>query len=81
MTFIGDVTRSSPVSTLDGNKRLGWLATYVCCGVNGHDVTAPDDDAYNLIIGVAAGESDTVKSPSQCSVGQDFSTERAVNLD
>lgn len=38
---------------VDGNKRLGWLATVVFCYVNGHDVEAPDDDAYDFVIAVA----------------------------
>ena len=43
---------------VDGNERLGWLATYVFYGVNGYDVTAPDDDAYHLVVALAAGETD-----------------------
>ena len=41
---------------VDGNKRLGWLATVVCYGL--HDVTldAPDDDAYELVMAVARSE-------------------------
>ncbi|WP_167148747.1 type II toxin-antitoxin system death-on-curing family toxin [Actinomyces sp. ZJ308] len=41
---------------VDGNKRLGWLATLVFLDVNGHWIEAPDDDAYQLVIAVAAGE-------------------------
>ena len=43
---------------VDGNKRLGWLATYVFYGLNGYDLDAPDDDAYDLIIALAAGRTD-----------------------
>ncbi|MGB9306202.1 MAG: type II toxin-antitoxin system death-on-curing family toxin [Mycobacterium sp.] len=43
---------------VDGNKRLGWLATYVFYGLNGYDVIAPDDEAYDLIIALAAGKAD-----------------------
>ena len=41
---------------VDGNKRLGWLATLVFLDINGHGVEAPDDDAYQLVIDVAAGK-------------------------
>ncbi len=40
---------------LDGNKRLGWLATVVFYGLNGIPLEAPDDDAYNLVIAIASG--------------------------
>ena len=40
---------------VDGNKRLGWLATLVFLDINGHWVEAPDDDAYRLVKDVAAG--------------------------
>lgn len=40
---------------LDGNKRLGWLATVVFLGLNGVALDAPDDDAYDLVINVAQG--------------------------
>lgn len=40
---------------VDGNKRLGWLATVVFYGLNGAVLEAPDDDAYDLVIAVATG--------------------------
>lgn len=40
---------------IDGNKRLGWLATVVFYGLNGITLEAPDDDAYELVIAVATG--------------------------
>lgn len=40
---------------VDGNKRLGWLATLVFLDLNGVWIEAPDDDAYELVIAVAAG--------------------------
>ena len=45
---------------VDGNKRLGWLATVVFLDLNGWWVEAPDDDAYNLVIAVASGRADPV---------------------
>lgn len=40
---------------VDGNKRLGWLATVVFCHINGRLIDAPDDDAYDLVIAIADG--------------------------
>ena len=40
---------------VDGNKRLGWLATVVFLDVNGVWIEAPDDAAYDLVIAVASG--------------------------
>ncbi|MBM7502462.1 prophage maintenance system killer protein [Brachybacterium muris] len=34
---------------MDGNERLGWLAVVVFYGLNGVDLEAPDDDAYDLV--------------------------------
>ncbi|MCY3851519.1 MAG: type II toxin-antitoxin system death-on-curing family toxin, partial [Acidimicrobiaceae bacterium] len=39
---------------VDGNKRLGWLATAVFLELNKSSVsTAADDDVYDLVIAVA----------------------------
>jgi death on curing protein len=40
---------------IDGNKRLGWVAVVVFYGLNGFAVRAPEDPAYDLVIGVATG--------------------------
>ena len=41
---------------VDGNKRLGWLATAVFLELNGIEaVHATNDDVYDLIMCVAAG--------------------------
>jgi death-on-curing protein len=40
---------------VDGNKRLAWLATVVFYGLNGVDLDAPDQEAYDLVIAVATG--------------------------
>ncbi|CAL8980344.1 hypothetical protein PROP_03131 [Propionicimonas sp. T2.31MG-18] len=40
---------------IDGNKRIGWLATVVFYGLNDITLEAPDDDAYNLVIAIASG--------------------------
>ena len=42
---------------IDGNKRLGWLATAVFLELNGASVTAAhNDDVYQLVMRVAAEE-------------------------
>jgi len=40
---------------VDGNKRIGWLATVVFYGLNDITLEAPDDDAYDLVIALANG--------------------------
>ncbi|MDO5683870.1 MAG: Fic family protein [Propionibacteriaceae bacterium] len=40
---------------VDGNKRLGWLATVVFLDLNGLWMEAPDDAAYDLVIAIASG--------------------------
>lgn len=41
---------------VDGNKRLGWLATAVFLEINGIDVTHVSNDAvYDFVIGVTTG--------------------------
>jgi death-on-curing protein len=41
---------------VDGNKRLGWLATYVFCARNGVELDPSDDDAYDFVVAIAAAE-------------------------
>jgi death-on-curing protein len=43
---------------VDGNKRLAWLATVTFLDLNGHESDASDDEAYDLVLDVASGESD-----------------------
>ncbi|WP_167108270.1 type II toxin-antitoxin system death-on-curing family toxin [Mycobacterium sp. DL592] len=54
--LLESIVRNHPL--VDGNKRLGWLATYVFYGMNGYELEAPDDDAYDLIIELASGAAD-----------------------
>jgi death-on-curing protein len=41
---------------VDGNKRLGWQAAAVFLWINGYDLDAPEDDAFELVMAVAAGK-------------------------
>jgi death on curing protein len=52
--LLESLVRNHPM--VDGNKRLGWLAVVVLYGLNGVELDAPDDDAYDLVVGMAAGE-------------------------
>jgi death on curing protein len=45
---------------VDGNKRLAWLATYVFLDINGHRVTATNDEVVEFVLAVAAGELEEV---------------------
>jgi death on curing protein len=46
---------------VDGNQRLAWLATGVFLARNGVELDPDDDDAYELVIAVAAGYVDDVR--------------------
>lgn len=43
---------------VDGNKRLGWLATFVFYRLNGCLLDAPEGPAYDLVIATAEGRID-----------------------
>jgi death-on-curing protein len=45
-------------SLVDGNKRLGWLATVVFLDLNAHQPDLEDDAAFRLVMDVAAGTSE-----------------------
>ena len=45
---------------VDGNKRLALAAIIAFCGLNGRRLTITNDAAYDLVIGVAAGDLDSV---------------------
>ncbi len=43
---------------VDGNKRLGWLATTVFVDINGYEPRLTDDEAFVLVLEVAGGLTD-----------------------
>jgi death-on-curing protein len=45
---------------VDGNKRLALAALIAFYGLNGRRLTLTNDEAYDLVMKVAAGELDTV---------------------
>jgi death-on-curing protein len=56
--LLHSLARNHPL--VDGNKRLAWLATYVFCAKNGIELEPDEDAAYELVVGVAAGNLDDV---------------------
>lgn len=45
---------------VDGNKRLGWVATRLFYGLNDYTISATEDEKFELVIAVATGELFTV---------------------
>jgi death-on-curing protein len=43
---------------VDGNKRLGWLATTVFLDTKGEPLELADDDAFHLVLAIAEGSLD-----------------------
>ena len=54
--LLESLVRNHPL--VDGNKRLGWLATFVFYSINGFALEAPDDDAYALVLALASGQAE-----------------------
>jgi death-on-curing protein len=54
--YLFHITRNHPF--LDGNKRAGAACALVFLDIHGIEVSAPEDDLYNLVIGVATGSVD-----------------------
>jgi death-on-curing protein len=61
--LLHSLARNHPL--VDGNKRLAWLATYVFLAKNGVELDPDDDDAYDFVIAVAAGQIDDVGEIAQ----------------
>ena len=56
--LLHSLARNHPL--VDGNKRLAWLATYVFLAKNDIVLDPGDDEAYDLVVAVAAGTVDEV---------------------
>lgn len=55
--LLQSIVKNHPL--VDGNKRLGWLATAVFLELNGVEASRiPNDDVYTLVMRVAAGNDD-----------------------
>jgi death-on-curing protein len=59
--LLHSLSRSHPL--VDGNKRLAWLATAVFLDLNAHEPGLDDDDAFKLVMDVAAGVEDAADVP------------------
>jgi death-on-curing protein len=57
--LLHSIARNHPL--VDGNKRLSLAATIAFYGLNGLRLTMSNDEAYELIMAVAAGELDEVE--------------------
>lgn len=57
------IVRNHPL--VDGNKRLGWLSAVLTYRLNGARLDAPEDDAYDLVIGIAEGKVDYHESAAR----------------
>lgn len=42
-------------SLVDGNRRLGWMCLVVLLDLNGIRLEVDDDEAFDLVMGVAGG--------------------------
>ena len=51
--LLESIVRNHPL--VDGNKRLSWVGVVVLYGLNGLALRAPEDPAYDLVVGVAEG--------------------------
>lgn len=62
--LLESLTRNHPL--VDGNKRLGFVATLVFLKFNGFDVQPPSDDAaYDFVINVASGRFELVDAAAE----------------
>ena len=57
--LLHSIARTHPL--IDGNKRLALAATIAFLGMNGLRLTLSNDEAYALVMAVAAGELDEVE--------------------
>ena len=57
--LLHSLARNHPL--IDGNKRLALAATIAFYGVNGVRLTMSNDEAYDLVTAVAAGQLDDVE--------------------
>ena len=53
---------------VDGNKRLGWLATVVFLDLNGSEPDLTDDAAFQLVMDVAAGTAEVEEIADRLSI-------------
>lgn len=54
--LLESLARNNPL--FDGNKRFSWYLTLAFCSLNDHRIAMSEDDAFELILGVAQGAID-----------------------
>lgn len=54
---------------VDGNKRLAWIATDVFCRYTGTNLEPTEDEAYDLVVAIAAGKITEVADIAQALQG------------
>ena len=54
--YLFHLTRNHPF--LDGNKRVGAVASLIFLALNGYEFDAPEDDFADMVMAVARGEID-----------------------
>jgi death-on-curing protein len=57
--LLHSIARNHPL--VDGNERLSLAATIAFYGLNGMQLTLSNDEAYELVMAIAAGELDDVE--------------------
>ena len=57
--LLHSIARNHPL--VDGNERLSLAATIAFYGLNGTQLTLSNDEAYELVVTIAAGELDDVE--------------------
>lgn len=53
-TLLHSIARNHAL--IDGNKRLAWSAARLFCLMNDLDINMKQDKAYEMVVGVAAGQ-------------------------
>lgn len=56
--FVHSIARNHAL--VDGNKRLAFAGLFALLGLNGERIVATDDEAYDVIVAIAAGDLDDV---------------------
>ena len=64
-------------SLVDGNKRLAWLATTVFLAINDRGSSASDDEAFDLVVDVAAGSVELNQIAARLRVGPSSDAEES----
>ncbi len=64
-------------SLVDGNKRLAWLATTVFLAINDHGTSVSNDEAFDLVVDVAAGSVELQQIAARLRVGSPPDAERS----